>query len=496
MHVNRSNFRPFLVVLVLAGAAASSSRAAAQAPLPKAMGIPPEPKYPPPCATLLATKTAVNDVLAAADENQADTTRIQEAIKACPSGQSVKLTSDGAKNAFLTGPLKMSSGVTLWIDAKTTLYASRNPRDYDTDAGGASCGTDRLNDSNGCKALILVDKTTDVGIMGEGAIDGRGGEPMIGSKETWWDVAQHAKGPDLKHSNPRLIDVKKSRNFTMYKISLFNSPKFHVGLGADGFTVWGVKVITPSRKTNSVGRPLTAHYARNTDGIDPTGASNGFIGYSIISVGDDQIAIKGGSQGGTTNLLIAHNHFGTGHGMSIGSETNAGVSRINVFDLSIDGSIDTGGAPRSDLNGIRIKSDPSRGGLVQTIMYTDVCLRDLPNPIIITPHYSKEDGTAIPEFKNIILNNVHAFYTSGKTVDPVVTLMGFDAENLSAVSLNNVIIDGPKAPEVKAAFAKVLLGPGPVNFTAAGNHVTVDNKVNKPAPPNPCTGKFIKLPVP
>jgi polygalacturonase len=182
--------------------------------------------------------------------------------------------------------------------------------------------------------------------------------------------------------------------------------------------------------------------------------------------------------------------------MSIGSETNNGVSRINVFDLSIDGSIDTGGAPRSDLNGIRIKSDPSRGGLVQTVMYTDVCMRDLPNPIIITPHYSKEDGTSIPEFKNIMLNNVRAFYSPGKPVDPTVTLMGFDAENLSAVSMNNVIIDGPKPPEVKAAFAKLLFGPGPVNFTASGKNVTVENKVNKQVPPNPCTGKFIKLPVP
>jgi polygalacturonase len=477
-------------------AAAPAAATAGGGPRGNTQGIPPEPKYPPPCATLLATKTSVNDLLAPADENQADTTRIQEAINSCPNGQSVKLTSDGAKNAFLSGPLKMMSGVTLWVDAKTTLFASRNPRDYDTNQGSPTCGTDKFDDSGGCKSLILVERVSDVGIVGEGVIDGRGGEPMIGSTMTWWDVAQHAKGPDLKHSNPRLIDVKKARNFTLYKISLLNSPKFHVGLGADNFVVWGVKVITPSRKTNSVGRALTAHYARNTDGIDPTGASNGFIGYSIISVGDDQIAIKAGSQGATTNLLIAHNHFGTGHGMSIGSETNSGVNRINVFDLSIDGSIDTGGAPKVDLNGIRIKSDPSRGGLVHTIMYTDVCMRDLPNPIIITPHYSKAEGADIPEFKNIMLNNVRAMASPGKQFDSAVTLMGFDAENLSGVSLNNVVIDGDKPPQVKAAFTKLTFGPGPVNFTAAGNHVTVDNKVTKPAPPNPCTGKFIKLPVP
>jgi len=463
---------------------------------PAGQGMPAEPTIPPPCVTLLATKTAVNDILAAADEDLPDTARIQEALKSCPSGQSVKLTTDGGKNALLTGPLKMVSGVTLWVDAKTTLFASRNPRDYDRDAGSPTCGTDKFDDSNGCKPLINIEKVNDVGIVGDGVIDGRGGEPMIGGTQTWWDVAQHAKGPDLKHSNPRLVDVKKVRNFTMYKISLFNSPKFHVGLNADHFVVWGVKVITPSRKVNSVGRALTAHYARNTDGIDPTGASNGFIGYSIISVGDDQIAIKAGSQGPTTNLVIAHNHFGTGHGMSIGSETNAGVSRINVFDLSIDGSIDTGGAPKVDLNGIRIKSDPSRGGLVNTIMYTDVCMRDLPNPIIITPHYSKEEGAEIPEFKNIMLNNVRSITSPGKQQESVVTLMGYNPENLSAISLNNVVVDGPKPPQVHAAFAKVTLGPGPVNFTASGDHVTVEGKIASQAPPNPCTGKFIKLPVP
>ena len=227
-------------VATLAAAASLPVNAGGQA-------MPPEPQIPPACATLVATKKAVGGTLAPADENQPDTTRIQEAIKACPAGQSVKLTRDGAKDAFLSGPLKMTSGVTLWVDTGTTLFASRNPRDYDKEAGSPSCGTDKFDDSNGCLAFITVEKVYDVGLVGEGVIDGRGGEPMIGSNMTWWDVAQHAKGPDLKHSNPRLVDVKKTRNFTMYKISLVNSPKFHAGINADRFVIWGVKVLTPTR---------------------------------------------------------------------------------------------------------------------------------------------------------------------------------------------------------------------------------------------------------
>jgi len=64
--------------------------------------------------------------------------------------------------------------------------------------------------------------------------------------------------------------------------------------------------------------------------------------------------------------------------MYIGSEVNGGVSNVSVYDLSIDGHGQwaRGGAP----NGIRIKSDASRGGTVSNITYDDVCVRGLANP--------------------------------------------------------------------------------------------------------------------
>jgi hypothetical protein len=46
-------------------------------------------------------------------------------------------------------------------------------------------------------------------------------------------------------------------------------------------------------------------------------------------------------------MTIAHNHFYTGHGMSIGSETNGGADTIRVTDLSIDGA-DNGVAQTPD----------------------------------------------------------------------------------------------------------------------------------------------------
>jgi polygalacturonase len=183
-----------------------------------------------------------------------------------------------------------------------------------------------------------------------------------------------------------------------------------------------------------------------------------------------------------TNLTIAHNHFENGHGMSIGSEFTGGVSNVHVYDLSIDGSLGY------TQNGIRIKSDPSRGGLVNNVTYSDVCVRNVKNPILLTPKYTTATGNAIPQYTNIKIQNFHAMNPpSGQ----VVTLEGYDAAHQNSVTLDNVIVDGITAAEVTAQYTTVTLGPGNVNFTPSGTGVTVANNISGGSTPNPCTGKWV-----
>ncbi|MDP9035171.1 MAG: glycosyl hydrolase family 28 protein, partial [Myxococcota bacterium] len=445
--------------------------------------LPPEPIIPPACATLVAAKTQANGTLA--DETNPDTARIQAAIDACPAGRSVRLTVGGASDAFLSGPLTLAAGVTLWIDRGATLFASRDPRDFDVAPG--TCGTFANNSSAGCKPFIAV-TVPNAAIVGDGVIDGRGGEPMLGATTTWWDVAQGAKTAGMNQSCPTLIQVKGAQNFTLYKITLHNSPNFHVTLGSKGFVVWGVTIITPSAATNSLGRALTASYARNTDGIDPSGASDGYIVFSKISDGDDQIAIKAGGAGPVSNVVIAHNHFGSGHGMSIGSETANGVSNIAVYDLSIDGSLPNNGM--SNLSGIRIKSDASRGGLVSHVTYTDVCVRSLANPIFLDTHYTTAPGSLIPTYTGIVIRDFHSL---ASTIAPAVMLNGYDASHPLGIALDDVVVDGIVPSKAMASFANVRLGPGSVNFTPAGSGVAVTNTTSGPPTPNACAGKWVSF---
>ena len=118
------------------------------------------------------------------------------------------LKADGANNAFVSGPLTMFSGVTLWIDANTTLFASRNPRDFDVEPG--ACGTDEFDDSGGCRALINVDTLDDVGVVGEGTIDGRGGEPMMGGHRDLVGRGPGRQGQESQAQQSRASSTSRS----------------------------------------------------------------------------------------------------------------------------------------------------------------------------------------------------------------------------------------------------------------------------------------------
>ncbi|HKF55526.1 MAG TPA: glycoside hydrolase, partial [Blastocatellia bacterium] len=103
-----------------------------------------EPKLPPVCVSLGAEISATKGEIDDNAEKRLDTRRIQAAIDSCKPGTSVQLQGNVDGNAFLTGPLELKTGITLLVAQNTTLFGSRNPRDYDTSPG--SCG---VVDQNG-----------------------------------------------------------------------------------------------------------------------------------------------------------------------------------------------------------------------------------------------------------------------------------------------------------------------------------------------------------
>ena len=447
-----------------------------------------EPKIPTTCVKLQAKIVATGDTLKEADEANEDTAEIQGAIDGfaakCQPGQAVELAA-GAKgaNAFLSGPFELKEGVTLLVDKGVTLFASRDPKDYDV-TGPGTCGT--MPSKGPCKPFITI-RSKNVAIMGDGVIDGRGGAKMLGQDISWWGLAVKAEtasggNQGAPYSDPRLISASNADGLVLYRITLHDSPNFHVGVSrTNGFTAWGVHLKTPVHEPGpNDPRP------RNTDGIDPGASTNVTIAHSWIDNGDDNVAIKTG----VTHMSVIDNHFYSGHGMSIGSETNTGVSDLLVDGLTEDHTT----------SGIRIKSNASRGGLVQNLTYKNICMRDVGVPIAISPYYNGQTiegfvdpgikGDRIPEYKDITLENITDI-TPGD-----VLIAGYDQDHRTQVNLVDVTFNGMTPDKMHLKLADISNGGTnlPLEKAAEGNEIKITPLDTKNSgKPYSCDGKFVPM---
>ena len=139
--------------------------------------------------------------------------------------------------------------------------------------------------------------------------------------------------------------------------------------------------------------------APNTDAIDSGPGKNFWIHDCDIDTGDDDIVIKGGGE----NILIEDNTIRHGHGISIGSETTAGVRNMLIRRCTLEGTD----------NGIRIKSMRGAGGLVENIHYSEIRMKNVVNPIILQLDYRdnnrpnfKGDPSKIPAIRNILFDHI------------------------------------------------------------------------------------------
>ena len=471
-----------------------------------------EPVIPPACVKLPALLASVGDKVAEGDEERLDTLRIQQALNTCKPGMAVKLVTAGGKDAFLTGPLELRSGVTLLIDKGVTLFGSRDPAVYENRLPGSpadaplKCATSlprpgtfgqeagqvqaqAVQRGGGCRPLISANGVNNAALMGDGVIDGRGYAKLKGRDFSWWEMARKAEPKNDIYYSTRLLVANHADGLILYRITLHNSPNFHVSVGGtNGFTAWGVHLLTPTDRTLD---------ARNTDGIDPGNSTNVTVAHSWIDNGDDNIAVKSG----TTHMSVLDNHFYTGHGMSIGSET-VGQAYLLVDGLTEDHTS----------SGIRIKSNVTRGGSVHDLTYKNICMRNVANPIAISPYYTNQTtegfvdpgytGTKIPDYKKIVLENV-------VSEDPGdVLIAGLNDEHRTEISIDGVRIEGIKPAQMHLAFADIHMRScsahhnGPfTNLPLASLPASV--KVMRSGeggcgayttkPVDPCEGKFLPM---
>jgi polygalacturonase len=366
----------------------------------------------------------VRDYGAAGDGRQLDTKALNAAVEAC--AQSGGGTVYVPAGRYLTGTVVLQSHVTFELDAGATLLGSENPEDYP--ATKSVWGDEREM----MAPLIYAVDAENVTLTGRGTIDGQGA--------IWWrrlrlnepnkyppgpqTDADRAEAKKMARGRPHLIRPVRCTDLMIEQVTLRNSAEWTVHpMLCDRVRVDGVTILNPA--TN----------AHNTDGINPESCRNVQILNCRIDTGDDCITLKSGiNELGRkmgrpdANITIANCVMYHGHGgVTIGSEMSGGVRNVVVTNCVFQGTD----------NGIRLKSQRGRGGVVEGLSVSNVVMQDVPTPFTISTFYAGgdrpdemravDDGT--PRYRDMLFSNITA--RGAKIAGAIVGLREMPIENLT-----------------------------------------------------------------
>jgi polygalacturonase len=374
----------------------------------------------------------VRDYGAKGDGATFDTAAIQKALDEC--GEAGGGTVRFPVGIYLSKPIELRDRTTLELDAGATLLASTNQSDFMKTPGDWV----KAKSSNFVPFISGKD-LTEVTFTGGGIIDGSG--------YVWWGEAEKARRRVSGYTlaRPNLVVLQRCTHVRMENITLQNSPKFHfVPDECDGVVVSNVTILAPE-------------HSANTDAIDPSDCENVLITKCRIDNGDDNIAIKAGRKVtgrdfACENITVTDCTFLHGHGMSIGSETFGGVRNVTVSNCVFCGTE----------NGIRIKSQRGKGGLVENIVYEDLRMTNVDPAVTFTCYYTfnsakdpvqkaapeNDSAQAVaegtPMFRNIHVSNLTATCPRGAGI-----IIGLPESKISNVFFENVKISAASGMKIE-----------------------------------------------
>lgn len=397
----------------------------------------------------------VREYGAVGDGKTKNTEAIRRAIAAAAAQGGGTLLFTGG--AYLTGPIHVTSNLTLRIGAGTRLLFSQDFDDYLPLVRMRWEGTEVM----GFSPLIYGEKIHDFAIEGHGTLDGQGqpwwsyfralredhAKNRVQEVASRWQVefARRNQGLDLPDDpemikmgllRPPFIQLLDSRRISIRDVTIVNSPFWTVNpVYCDDVTVSGVTIVNPDA-------------APNTDGINPDSCRNVHISDCHISVGDDCITIKSGRdrQGRrigrpAENYTITNSTMLRGHGgVVIGSEMSGGVRDIAIANCVFDGTD----------RGIRIKSTRGRGGVVEHVAVSNIVMRKIRDEaltlnLFYTDVPAEPRSERTPRFRDIRINAITA------DAGQAALLLGLPESPLEDVSIAHVDIRAQRGFVVKDA---------------------------------------------
>ena len=289
------------------------------------------------------------------DGQTLDTPALQSAIDACAAGGGGTVYLPAGQ--YLTGSLFLQNNISLHLDSGAAILGSENPDDYPIIH---SRWEGKHQDTHA--PLITGENLNNISVVGRGTINGQG--------SVWWKAK---KDGTLEHPRPRLIGFSDCTNILIEGITATNSPSWTINpIHCQNVNIRGITIINPADSPN-------------TDGINPDSCRLVRISDCYVSVGDDCITIKSGTEhehpdryAPCRDITITNCTLERGHGgVVIGSEMSGGVKNVVISNCVFIGTD----------RGIRIKSRRGRGGAIEDIRVSNIIMDGVLCPFTMNLYY-------------------------------------------------------------------------------------------------------------
>lgn len=296
------------------------------------------------CLFSFATETKtiykLTDFGAKADGVTLNSTAIQKAIDtANANGGGIVSFSEGV---YLSGSIELKSNVSINLEKGAILLGSTNPFDY--------------HRMNRWKALIMADGQTNIGISGEGTIDGQGLQLALNA-----DSLYHLgilKDPNYRvrrkrvseYERPQIIEMVNCKNVSITDVQIQNASCWVQTYDlCENLLIDGINVYSDA--------------FWNNDGIDISDCHNVRITNCLVNSADDGICLKSHSPNHFNDSIYIANctvrssasaiKFGTA---SLGGFKNIKIENIKIYDtyrsaIALE-SVDGGTLENIEISGI------------------------------------------------------------------------------------------------------------------------------------------------
>lgn len=274
-------------------------------------------------ATIAATDYNVLQQGAVGDGKTLNTQSLQSAIDALHAKGGGQLYFPAGR--YLTDSLQLKSNVTLYLEKDAVLLGSTSPYDY---PGFSTEKELKVNDDHFDQALIYAEGAENIGITGEGCIDGQGRELALTI-----DSLHHTGELVDKHYNtyrkrpntrPKLLFMRSCRKVELRKTN------FRSG------AAWGLSFSLCADLTiDSLHVENRAYW--NNDGIDISDCKDVRISNCFINSADDGICLKSHNRGAWNDkVCISNCHIiSSASAIKFGTESLGGFKNVTIDNIRV-----------------------------------------------------------------------------------------------------------------------------------------------------------------